>query len=481
MTVLADALVRVEHAMKATKAALGRMQDRRTLITAAMTSRRALRAPVRMLPDDILCTIFAWAVPAVGDLENDDGLNTSEWPPWVISHVCRRWRQLSLSHPRLWSTVMIHLPAYSIGGSSNRLLQLLIERSAACQLDVGIFADENITAITTTFVPLLAGSIKEISPRIRALSIDSPPELVPSLTGCNFTSLDHLRLTYEHVDGHTTYTFADATNLRTLEFVFGEPAQLRLPWSQLKNVYLRLDTLGVVDLLANSAVELLQIDKMYDSDVNIEDTAIPIMLPSLHTLLLSESCAINLQYLLERICAPQLKVLKLFLTEDEPGARLPLLVHHSHSVEQLDIAYSKTKNLPAKEVVAFLKSMRNVRQMYLGIPAEVLVEVCQAIRKMDDIMPQLRSLRISAEELEGFGMALAETLAARRAMPRIGRLQELQVIQFDLKTPQWEELKGGGIMDALRNAGEETQLYLLDGWTNEPFAKRPEFWEEPSA
>ncbi|KAK0464324.1 uncharacterized protein EV420DRAFT_1515877 [Desarmillaria tabescens] len=67
-----------------------------------ITQHKALLTPVSRLPVDILSNIFillaSTARNTVFDLES---------PPWVFTHVCRRWRNLARSTPELWSYVTV--------------------------------------------------------------------------------------------------------------------------------------------------------------------------------------------------------------------------------------------------------------------------------------------------------------------------------------------------------------------------------------
>ncbi|KAF9010948.1 hypothetical protein BDZ89DRAFT_1024372 [Hymenopellis radicata] len=80
---------------------------------------RTLLRPIRALSDDLLHEIFAHCVPEWGALgkkllnepdSKHSSLNSRN-VPWTLSHVCRRWRRVALSAPRLWSTIIFTSPA----------------------------------------------------------------------------------------------------------------------------------------------------------------------------------------------------------------------------------------------------------------------------------------------------------------------------------------------------------------------------------
>ncbi|KAK6997527.1 hypothetical protein R3P38DRAFT_3219736 [Favolaschia claudopus] len=64
--------------------------------------------------DDILAEIFRefvfWA--------DDDILHCGDGP-WVLSHVCRSWRKITLTHPEVWSTIHLEDPDFDSLGVIN--------------------------------------------------------------------------------------------------------------------------------------------------------------------------------------------------------------------------------------------------------------------------------------------------------------------------------------------------------------------------
>ncbi|KAJ7602348.1 hypothetical protein DFH06DRAFT_952076, partial [Mycena polygramma] len=61
---------------------------------------RSTLSPIRRLPGEILCEIFAFVtVPAfsLGRTEDDP-----REPPWTLGLVCKRWRDHAISYQSLW-------------------------------------------------------------------------------------------------------------------------------------------------------------------------------------------------------------------------------------------------------------------------------------------------------------------------------------------------------------------------------------------
>ena len=89
---------------------------------------RKILHPVRHLPVEILSKIFRDACPLLRiepmalwlDFQDEVLINADRYP-WTLTLVSSRWRQVALSTPRMWSTIIINLAirmvenGYSIG------------------------------------------------------------------------------------------------------------------------------------------------------------------------------------------------------------------------------------------------------------------------------------------------------------------------------------------------------------------------------
>jgi hypothetical protein len=68
----------------------------------------ALLSPIRRVPNDILSLIFLASLPRNSHFQKLTKLSGIH-PALVLSHVCRRWRHMSLSTPSLWSVINIDI------------------------------------------------------------------------------------------------------------------------------------------------------------------------------------------------------------------------------------------------------------------------------------------------------------------------------------------------------------------------------------
>ncbi|KAJ7131376.1 hypothetical protein C8R44DRAFT_665132, partial [Mycena epipterygia] len=55
-------------------------------------------SPVRRVPPEVMCQIFAWTLPHSRRIARA----TVHCAPWHVSHICRSWRDWALANPSLW-------------------------------------------------------------------------------------------------------------------------------------------------------------------------------------------------------------------------------------------------------------------------------------------------------------------------------------------------------------------------------------------
>ncbi|THU96893.1 hypothetical protein K435DRAFT_663697, partial [Dendrothele bispora CBS 962.96] len=76
---------------------LERIECERRAIQELVDTHRASLAPARTVPDDVLSEIFMHCLP-----ETYNATRSLSEAPLLLGQVCRRWREVSLSTPRLW-------------------------------------------------------------------------------------------------------------------------------------------------------------------------------------------------------------------------------------------------------------------------------------------------------------------------------------------------------------------------------------------
>ncbi|KAK1221265.1 hypothetical protein PQX77_015925 [Marasmius sp. AFHP31] len=117
---------------------INRLQAQRNELQQFVDSHSALAAPFRRLSADIWGEIFAHCLPT-----NKLGvaLCTVKEPPLLITNICRAWRDIALSTPRLWSALHVYVPDVTSNPTfSARLegIKMWLDRSGSRPLTLSI-------------------------------------------------------------------------------------------------------------------------------------------------------------------------------------------------------------------------------------------------------------------------------------------------------------------------------------------------------
>ncbi|KAJ8095465.1 hypothetical protein PM082_023235 [Marasmius tenuissimus] len=241
---------------------MSRLQTRRQKLKQFVDLHRALLSPFRQLTADVWRMIFFETLP-----DNILGLctRTTKSSPLLLTTICRLWREVALSTPRLWNSIHIHLPIESSNSPDPDCITALhrrkegfkawLDRSGSLPVTISLTATPNqngqsvaiaepLHAIATEFIELLV----QYSSRWRTVAFNSgvhlldltPIKRLPTNSLSNLESFcssgalrnDHRTETVTNVD-HLQNLLTKARSLRRLRLVDDtiSPATLSLPMS----------------------------------------------------------------------------------------------------------------------------------------------------------------------------------------------------------------------------------------------------------
>ena len=200
----AESLKALEREIEETERALDALKARHRNRTTELDKHRSLLSPIKVLPPDLLTSIFLACNPSHVSY-HETSLFSRPMPTAErelsttvrISHVCRTWRQLALATPTLWTKIGLYLPdctgAFHGAGSipdhvvakwkralerDLEGLEVCLERSGMCPLSIAFISLEPLaptsikmdwlTGIFEKMVDVLLGSTK----RWRSLECD---------------------------------------------------------------------------------------------------------------------------------------------------------------------------------------------------------------------------------------------------------------------------------------------------------------------
>ncbi|KAJ7483432.1 hypothetical protein FB451DRAFT_1234617 [Mycena latifolia] len=109
---------------------LKHLEEEHTFLSKYRAQNYAILSPLRRMPPEVLGEIFSWTLPSASEamaaarLGFDLGSS-----PWLLTRISSRWRAVSLSHPSLWSLVVIDYSRSSRYPPSLPMLETQIARA----------------------------------------------------------------------------------------------------------------------------------------------------------------------------------------------------------------------------------------------------------------------------------------------------------------------------------------------------------------
>ncbi|KAJ7188833.1 hypothetical protein C8R46DRAFT_30843 [Mycena filopes] len=194
----------------------------------------AFRYPVLTLPTGTVSEIFTQFLPAYPLCPPLAGLSS----PTLLTHICRRWREVALGSPALWRAVDFHLDHGEIGVYKQvEIASIWLERSCSRPLSIQIRSNY--------YEPELSPLIEALAPHrarwehlIISLEETPYPREVEALSGPT-PLLRSLLWTVEDLqDLSVAVSWLDAPLLRSATLDGLTVQGTLLPWSQLTSLIL---------------------------------------------------------------------------------------------------------------------------------------------------------------------------------------------------------------------------------------------------
>ncbi|KAJ7457215.1 hypothetical protein B0H11DRAFT_1925153 [Mycena galericulata] len=86
-------------------ARVARLERERALLSEHRAQNKGIISPLRRMPPEVLCEIFAWTLPHPQTAARRGP--TVYDSPWMLTQICSRWRAIAVATPSLWSLVAI--------------------------------------------------------------------------------------------------------------------------------------------------------------------------------------------------------------------------------------------------------------------------------------------------------------------------------------------------------------------------------------
>ncbi|KAJ7025726.1 hypothetical protein C8F04DRAFT_1127358 [Mycena alexandri] len=194
----------------------------------------ALISPARRLPDDVVVEIFTASLPS-----DRNAVIVGAKSPLLLCHICRAWRNLAISTPRLWTSLHIVAPETPAQVEQlNGIVDSWLSRTGVLPLSISVvqsFRAEFDTDFSTLVQTLIRYSSRWNGIRFgfhRDLSFNP----LAALSALDVPILETVLI--DHFSGPATgLPFLATSSLRSASFRRGTP-RLPLPWNQLHCLFL---------------------------------------------------------------------------------------------------------------------------------------------------------------------------------------------------------------------------------------------------
>ncbi|KAJ7657900.1 hypothetical protein DFH06DRAFT_456695 [Mycena polygramma] len=116
LSTLEDEISQLECALQA-------LRNKRADVADEITQYSSILSPIRQLPAEIIGEIFLYFTPHMHrDTEHHTDTLTQVKLPWLLGHICRLWRTISLSLGQLWCVLDLGPPSKRVEYEGPRLL-----------------------------------------------------------------------------------------------------------------------------------------------------------------------------------------------------------------------------------------------------------------------------------------------------------------------------------------------------------------------
>ncbi|KAJ6561753.1 hypothetical protein B0H19DRAFT_991736 [Mycena capillaripes] len=245
--------------IKRLQALINELSEKRDHLNDFIDPHLALISPTRRLPADVVAEVFAACLPA-----DRNAIMSSAEAPLLLCHVCRTWRSLALSIPRLWASLHIVAP-----GDTSKCLQIngaadsWLSRSGVLPLSISLVS--SWTSTPETDFSVLVETLIHYSSRwkrmrfqfssfssCKPLAILSPAD-VPILETIVF---DGIRPRHGEAIDWGFMVFLGTTSLRSAVLRRLDSSILPLPWNRLRHLSLAKGRAGLFS--SAEALDLLR-------------------------------------------------------------------------------------------------------------------------------------------------------------------------------------------------------------------------------
>ncbi|KAJ6506711.1 hypothetical protein C8R45DRAFT_860669 [Mycena sanguinolenta] len=442
--------------------AIDKLVEERSRVAAYIEDHEALISPVRRLPLDIIQELFVACLPT----HRNCVMSASE-APVLLGHVCRSWRAISLSTPRLWSSLHVvepllslpDAPPTSFGDKVVQRLQITqtwLGRSGQCPLSISLQCAPEGPSPTSSPASAVTSmqfikTVLSFAPRWQHIQLTAPLSLLLEAMSHLDTELPQLEtVAFHHQTHHPMFSAwepfsilrgARISSLSIPGAIF-LPEKLPVQWSQLTTLTVGGPKWSVPPTLTSDALlrviskctelrccKLMVHDPDIDGPIQISQHRI-VELPFLHTLAIHcvAPVATAVSNLLMRLSLPELRDFTIFgSAQDSPtlGTFFARLVR----LESLRIDISICSQASLLEMLHALPP--SIQRLWISdidhpwgqADSTLLNEMLEVLTKSPGLCPMLQHFSVdSGFNLSDQAVLLFITARMQESQPALNRV-----------------------------------------------------------
>ncbi|KAE9407474.1 hypothetical protein BT96DRAFT_103297 [Gymnopus androsaceus JB14] len=289
--------------------------------------------PLRRFSAEVLGSIFEMASNLEPNFNSSPtetylpGSPTSTVPPWSLSHVCSRWREVAISYPQLWSSISMALGT-SVRGwrnvdrgleSAMFFISRQLKRSRDCPLTLALDISHTLqygSLSRALLLSLTAHSNQWRDVLIKHTVLNEKDLVLFESIGGALSSLRTLRIFYQtqaSLPEQRIHAFEYAPKLTELWLTCPSSMvkNLYFPWSQITHLCLSTDAQQSLILLSKMPNLISCVLEVSSVSAGLLPQDVPLQLASLKLLTFNfQKYLPNPQQILDRISVPALESLE---------------------------------------------------------------------------------------------------------------------------------------------------------------------------
>jgi hypothetical protein len=441
---------------------VNKLKCRRDEFSYYIAEHQALLAPMRRLPAELLSQIFSHYCNH-GYSKEESRSTSFRKHPFTLAQVCRRWREVVLSTPAIWSKFRVEFDDYNMERCA-AMTHAWLSKSGTCPLSLAL--EGRVYEVPTQGRHPMVDAIIPYCDRIKSLDLNIDAQILFAFMSKEgiFPVLQSIKINIPHSYGpdppNTWRALENAPALRRVYFHnINHPKTAKLPWIQLTHLFFG----NSVPIEPRKCLDLLQQCPNLESCVFLRIRVTSLNPSFVHTQVLHSSlrslqvrARLNLSTFFDCLTLPALRDIHVAYDLGHPQF-ISLLERSRCRIERFVI----DAQLTPRYFTQYFKNMPHLAELDIraytsSTSFRKLLQQLTLVGNSGDLCPGLRVLRLSNEPPLS-SRDLINMVNSRNQRTQRPNAASIQTIHISLRKMTWDVLTD---LKNVRNQGVE--LFITD-------------------